>query len=315
MRRGDRSVIQDFVRFGRQHRVDKVWAVLNSPLLFRIAPRVAEALNVPLVVMIWDPPEGVGLLFGLDALSRALATKHFGAAMARAERCAVISERMDVEYRVRYGTDNVLVRHGIASSEARRTRERDESELRIGFCGTLYAEREWQALLTALEQLEWMAEGKPIRLIVAGPRIPPLTSRTPARIDYLGWRNLSDTLDLLAGCHFAYFPYWLDSTYAQSARLCFASKLTTYLTAGLPVLYHGPRDAAVVEFLTRFPAAECCHSVDPAAVARAILALAASERRERLATAARLAVSEELNVTIFRRRFHQLIGTRRLESA
>jgi hypothetical protein len=55
--------------------------------------------------------------------------------------------------------------------------------------------------------------------------------------------------------------------------------------------------------------------VDPAAVARAILALAASERRERLATAARLAVSEELNVTIFRRRFHQLIGTRRLESA
>lgn len=307
-RRGDRAVVDEFVRFGEAQRVDKIWAVLNSPLMYRIAPRVAARLNVPLVVTVWDPPDGIGLNLGLDRPSRALIRKDFVAALAKAERCGVISERMDREYRDLYGTDNVVVRHGIAVSEARRPPERDDSEFRIGFCGNLYAQSEWHVFLRALDHLGWHLGERPIRLIIAGFWVPFLGARTAARVDYVGWRGVEETVDLMSGCDFGYLPYWLDSAHAEPARLCFPAKLTTYMTAGLPVLYHGSPDAAVVDFLTRFPAAEFSHASDPEMVAESIRKLANTDRRRAMAAAAARAVAEELNLNVFRQSFRRLIG-------
>ncbi len=309
--RGDREVVEEFVRFGREHRVEKVWAVLNSPTLYRIAPRVAARLDVPLVTMVWDPPSGVGLHFGLDRLSRAHIRKHFATALAASERCGVVSERMEREYRATYGIKSVVLRRGIATSAVDQSKQRDDSEVRIGFCGNLYAKQEWQAFLDALDEIEWRLGDKPIRLIIAAFWIPFLGARGPARVDYLGWRDLAETVEVMARCHFAYFPYWLDPAYAEPARLCFADKLTTYLTAALPILYHGPSDAGVVDFFSRFPAAELCHSHETAVIAASLRRLADGERRQRMSAAARQAVAQELNPTVFRERFRQLVGTSR----
>ena len=132
---------------------------------------------------IWDPPEGVGLHYGLDRISRRSLQSHFAAAMSASERCGVISERMDAEYQRLYGTNNVVLRHGILSGAVREVdREGDRSAVTIGFCGSLYAKSEWRAFLSALDELRWTVGGKPIRLVIAGSEVPYLGARHPAQV-------------------------------------------------------------------------------------------------------------------------------------
>ncbi|MFG0336075.1 MAG: glycosyltransferase [Maioricimonas sp. JB049] len=306
--RHDSAVVRDLVRFGRQQNVEKVWAVLDSPMLYRVAPRVAAELDVPLASTIWDPPEGVCLQLGIDRLSRRLARRQFVHALQSSERCGVISERMARAYGRLYGTDNVVVRHGISAADVCRRERPEDGELHIGFCGSLYAEAEWVTLLQALDHLQWRVGRRRVRLIVAGSRIPVLRSRSAAHVEYLGWRDMHEVVERMANCDFGYFPYWFNEAYADSVRLCFGTKLTTYMTAGLPVLYHGPRDAALVDFFGRFDVANCCHQLDPVRLSQTIEQMADPASRACMANEVERAVAEELNERVFHERFRELVG-------
>jgi glycosyltransferase involved in cell wall biosynthesis len=297
-----------------------IWAVLNSPLLFRLASRIGAHLDVPMLGTIWDPPEGIGLHFGLDRLSRRLSRRHFANALRRCTRVSVISERMQAEYRALHGIESIVLRHGIAPREQHRIDAAESSldgELRIGFCGSLYAHSEWHALLKGLDQLGWQSNGRKIRLIVAGKNVPRVFASSPAQFEFLGWRPMDEVVERLSACHFNYLPYWFHPAYTESVRLCFPTKLTAYLTAGRPVLYHGPRDAAVVDFFSRFPVAECCHSLEAGSVADSIRRLAnlPDEAYASMIEAGRRAVQEELNLDVFLARFCELMGVDERPSA
>ena len=305
----DRRLTSEIIRFGEQCSVEQVWTVLNSPLTYRLSRAIAERMSLPLLSTVWDPPEGVGLHGGLDRLSRKLAYQDFRKAIQASTRVSVISERMAAEYARLGASRTVVLRHGISSTSQRDVVSSEaDAELRIGFCGSLYAESEWRAFLGGLEELNWQVDGKPIRLIVAGGRVPFLSARCPCNVEFLGWRNMDEVIDVMASCHFCYLPYWFNSAYRDSVRLCFPTKLTTYLTAGRPVFYHGPADAAVVDFFERFDIAKCCHTLDHTTVARVVADFArASNRSSFMLCEVRRAVDEELNLHTFHARFRELL--------
>ena len=300
----------DVAAFAREQNPDLIWGVLNAPLMSRLAPAIAGDLGRPLITTVWDPPDGITQNLKLDRWLRADAATEFAAAVQASERVSVISERMKREYDAAHGCDSIVLRHGIDPAEAIAPSEPCDpvDEFILGFAGSMYAETEWRALLRGLDAIGWVAGGRPVRLRIAGGRMPIVESKSPARLDYLGWRDMADVLTLMADCHACYFPYWFDDRYAESVRLCFATKLTSYLTAGKPVLYHGPEDAAVVDFFTQYPVAECCHSNKPDDVAAAIERLAKQSTRQAKHEAIAAAVSEELNLDVFRARFREMIG-------
>lgn len=308
----DRALSRRIIEFARAQHVELVCAVLDTPAMYRIAAPIAAAVGAELVAYVLDPPSGVCLSFGMDRLSRRTATRHFQQAMEHVTRCGVISERMGDEYRLEYGLTPIVLRHSTAEAPERRTpaaSRLDPSIVRIGMAGSLYAEREWYTLLSALQSVNWQLAGRRVTLRVLGPTLPRIRLSCPATVEFLGWRDIDDTIAHLAECQFTYLPYWFDPTYQESVRLCFATKLTTYLTAGRPVFYHGPEDAAVMRFCQRFPVAYGCHSLDPAIVASHLEELAGNEALQgRLQAAGRSAVAEELNARVFRERCAELIG-------
>jgi len=250
------------LRLARTRRVDAVWAVLEHPVLYALATTLARVLNVPLLAMVWDPEDSIALNLRLDAVSKRRTARQFDAALRQAERLAVVSEAMRDEYETRYRRRGVILRAALdtALHQPTGTRPHDEKTLTIGFCGSLYARAEWQALLAALQAADWRIGGRDVQIRMLSSAIHE-HSTGATRIEWLGWRSPADTVRALGECDVCYLPYWFDPLRANATRLCFPTKLTTYLAAGRPIFYHGPATASPPRFFEAHPVGVCCHSL------------------------------------------------------
>jgi len=298
------------VEFARRHGVELVWAVLNGPTLIYLARRVAAGLGVPLVATVWDPPERFALDLQIDPASRRIMLRDFANTLRTAVRSSVISEEMRHEYKYRYGIESVVLRHGVHPGLRRFAGKEPngESPFMIGFAGNSYATHEWQALLSALSSTNWCLDGRDVTVRVLGGSVH-LQAQGRMRIEYLGWRSLEETVELISEVDVAYLPYWFDQSHRLSVRLCFPTKLATYLAAGRPVLYHGPEDSSPAQFLRRFPAGLCCHSLEESQIIESLRRLATDRELYTLAVqAGQMALDEELDLRVFLRRFAALIG-------
>jgi hypothetical protein len=304
------KLIRQAGAFGRTHRVELLWAVLDQPVLYRVAPAVADLLNLPLIATVWDPPDSVCINANLDRASAAMAVYDFQRALGRASRCAVMTEAMQQDYERRHGLQTIIMRHAVRAEECVTPARRPNSHtpLTIGFCGSLYAAREFRALLAALDEAQWQVASRSVRLRVMtaalsgaiGPR---------ASIEWLGWRPEDETIRILAESDVNYLPYWFDERRRNAVRLCFPSKLTTYLAAGRPVLYHGPAEAGAAEFMRRHPIGVCCHSASGADLIAAMTYIVEKKDAYRRAAIAIEAVREhEFSAAKLPARFAALLG-------
>jgi hypothetical protein len=307
---GQRRLIRHAVRFGQRQQVEMLWAVLNRPPVYQIAPEVARRLGVPMVCTVWDPPESVCHAHRLDRLSRRVALRDFHLALSTAKRCAVMSEAMRDEYSARYRTETVIMRQGVKPEDRLpiATQPSDNSRFVIGFSGTMYAVQEWQALLSALERVDWRISGREVVVRVLSTKMEGNVSGR-ANIEWLGWRPMPETIRLLSESDVNYLPYWFDDAHRTAVRLCFPSKLSPYLASGRPVFFHGPADSSPVRFFERYPVAVRAHSWDERDILSALERIATDSDFHRWARAAiDAALNEELSIDVFRQRFAALLG-------
>jgi hypothetical protein len=298
------------VRFGKGHGVELVWAVLDSVTQITIASRVASALGVRLVVTIWDPPEWLSIETGFDWFSRRNLLRDFDRELRSSSATSVASEQMAKEYGKRYGIKPIVLIHGLHPNMIKPPAREltSEKEFIIGFIGTLYAFDAWQALLSALSEVNWRIEGRNVIIRVLSGAIA-VTSLDRMHIEYLGWRSIEETIELMSQVDVTYLPYWFDERHSLSVRLCFPNRLATYMAAGRPVLFHGPEDSSPAHFLRRFPAGLSCHSLESSVIIENLRRLVVDRELYANATqAGQSALNEELNLQVFRQRFAALIG-------
>ena len=309
------ALIKQAVHFGKQHQVDTVWAILHHhTTLTYMAKPVAETLNAELITNIHDPPQQFldnhKLQGPIRRMIEGMIEKAFADTLRASVRGGVASEGMQAEYKQRYGLDSVVLIHGLHPSRKRPPARglTHPDKFVIGFAGSLYAQREWEALLSALDNVGWRLEGREVTIKLLGGSFD-LRAQGKMHIEYLGWRSLDETLNELSRVDITYLPYWFDDAHRQTVRLCFPNKLSTYVAAGRPVLYHGPENSSPTRFLQRFPVGLCCHSLDKSEIIAILRRFVVD--REFYASAAQqtqTAVDEELNLTVFRRRFAAFIG-------
>jgi len=307
------ALVEQVVQFGKQHEVEMVWGVLNRATLINMARKVAEALDVPIVTLVWDLPEYwlKKDYPNLDGLSRRFLLREFENVLRASVRCSVVSEEMQNEYEKRYGVESVILRHGIHPDKIMPPAKglNKKKQFVIGVAGTFQGE--WQPLLSALSKLDWQIDGRDVIVRSMGRRVDlNFHSQGKMHFEYLGWRSsVEEVIELLSQVDITYLPYWFDEFHRLFVRLSFPTKLPTYLAAGRPVLFHGPEDSSPARFFRRFPVGLCCHSLEESKIIECLHRFATDREFYAMATeAGQAALDQELNLRVFLRLFATLIG-------
>jgi glycosyltransferase involved in cell wall biosynthesis len=212
--------------------------------------------------MVFDPPEWHMAAYHMAPATIRYVKKIFNRTVASSACCAVISQPMADEYQNLYGVATQVIQHSLPESIGQPLQGTlsDEEHLFIGMAGQLYAKEAWESLLDMLAAHNWTIAGRKvvIRYMGRGPLSP---SNGPQHIEWLGWRDQRDAVRLLAECDVLYCPYPFKDEEKDVARLSFPSKITLYLAAARPILFHGPSYASPVEFFLRTKCGFSCMKV------------------------------------------------------
>ena len=305
------KLVDQIAAFAAQTKPDMVWVPLAGPTMINIAGTLATRLGVPMITTVWDPPDyALSHYWGLRGHALARVMSRFADAVRGSVRCAVASAEMKEAYEGRYGTPCVPMIHGLPESAwiAPTGLRAPNDPFVIGYAGSLYARREWDALIESLGLLRWRVAGRETVIRVLASSFDVRVTG-PARIEFLGWHSTTDAVAILSACDVCYVPYWFDDAFRPGVELSFPNKVSLYLAAGRPILYHGPEQATPTRFLERWPVGVPCHSREPGAIAEA-LTVAATDARFHAAAAAAIpqALRAELGLHVFRRRFAEFVG-------
>lgn len=254
-RSGVRSWLRDMVQYGgvladevaalaKERNAGHVWIVLHMsgvPIAARLATRHGLAFHATVHD---DPPYAIAL-----RSKQAIAfTPWVAWAFARALRAAVtvdtISAPMAARYSRRYGVKSVVVHRGLAGPLTPRARfARKEGELTVGVLGNVYHYAQLPKLVQAVG-LAAADVGVPGKVVVLGQgygdrlRVDSLASGV--NVEVLGHVPESEAVERLSGCLALYLNYpfgWRDRVLRQTSL---PVKLSTYLLATRPILFHGP---------------------------------------------------------------------------
>ncbi|AIE74666.1 MULTISPECIES: glycosyltransferase [unclassified Synechocystis] len=253
--------------------ITRLWGILNMTTVVDVLFDLGKRCDLPLLTQVWDDIDYLTQQRGLDSTLRQRTQKRFGHLLAKSVKTAVICEAMAKHYSKYSGDHCEIIRHGLADQVTAQTDYTSPAEFSIGFSGGMYAPEAWQALFEALAYLNWQVAGKSIKLVVLSGKIT-LPCRSPANVQYLGWRNTEEVRSYLAQCDLLYVPYPFASHLRPLAQLSFPTKLSTYVSLGRPVFAHVPQYGSLVDFYDKYPLGALCTSLDAKVIAEKIAALA-----------------------------------------
>ena len=304
-------LLDEIAAFAARVRPDLVWVPLAGPTMINIAGSLPKRLELPMVTTVWDAPDYVlPHYWSITGASLDRLMERFAEAVRASVRCAVASPEMKAAYEGRYGTPCVPMIHGLPESQwiTPAGMRPAADPFVIGYAGSLYARREWDALIAALASRDWQIAGRPaiVRVLASGFDV---RVSGPARIEFLGWHSTSDAVSILSGCDVCYVPYWFDDAFRAGVELSFPNKMSLYLAAGRPILFHGPQQSTPTRFLERWAVGLPCHSLEPADIVDALTTIATDAAfHEAAAQAIPQALEKELGLHRFRERFAEFVG-------
>jgi glycosyltransferase involved in cell wall biosynthesis len=299
------KITKKIVNYGKGFKADVVWCVLQGQTMIRLARPIADGLGVPLLTQIWDPPTWWMRANNITSYAQRSILNEFDSALRFSSGCAAASWSMAERYYQDYGTRTVPLIPSIGFELALPPSSNitDHSRLTIGMAGQIYATEEWNALIRALDSVDWIIDNRQVSIRVMG-RYVNLNANGKMRIEFLGWSSQKDTITLMSECDVLYCPYWFDSNFKDEAKLSFPSKLTTYLAAGRPVFFHGPEYSSPARFLRENEAGLCCYSLSTEEIIKTLTKLVSDKRQYMmLSQNGSVAFKEYLTLESMRRSF------------
>lgn len=245
-----------------KHQVDLIWCVANSPSIISLAHDLMQKTQLPFVTTVWDTPEYFILNQWLDPVTAWQLRRKFAEVLQRSLRVSVTGEAMREMFLAQYGVHCISCLHGVDPQlvHEHQSKLQAADQLTIAFAGSLYAKREWNALLRAVESAHRRIIDRKVVVRFIG-RFPRTFARSADFVEQLGVLSQEETIAALATADIAYLPYWFISRRRYVVKTAFPSKLSSYLAAGLPILYHGPQDSSPTHFLATYPIGIACHSL------------------------------------------------------
>lgn len=261
------SEIKDRIR---QFQPDMILSVMDCSTSVDVVHALTSEVTIPVRTIVWDDIETVSPPGTPDRRTGIQIRKRFADVLRRSQRVAVICENMQKAYQQKYGVQSLIIRHGMPEIfERERSETRTDETLRIGFAGSITTPDCIQSLIATLDGMGWRRNERNICLRMLGARFQ-LGTKSPQWIEYLGWRDVSETRDLLGQCDLLYLPQSFLPSLRNLSELSFPTKLSTYVAARCPILLHAPHYASLSDLWSRHALGPICDSLDTAALTAAL---------------------------------------------
>lgn len=255
----NKKLARQIVKFGRQHDVDRLWCILQGQTTIRLAIKVHDALNVPLLTQVWDHVSWWIGHNNIDKLTSRRIINQYERTLSLSACCGAASFVM-AEHIRRIGIPAIPLVSSLSKDVACKCSsfpDKIRDTINIGFSGQTYADAAFNTLIESLDSIEWKFENKEIKLRILGYNLS-LSGHVKRNIEYLGYRSQIETIDLLSACDLLFCPYITDLKYSFVAQTSFPAKLSTYLATGVPVLYVGTANSSPALFLEENNAGFIC---------------------------------------------------------
>jgi glycosyltransferase involved in cell wall biosynthesis len=269
------------------------------------AYELATELNIPYFLSVHDDLEITALAHPLmGQMLKAMKKAWLGA-----KGIFVISEQMGKEYSRRYGTREYQVVTDGLMSVAPAPQARPSGSLRVYFMGLFHHgyRANMRALLDALKIVRDQRPGRDISLTFRSGQVLCPVTNDDVPIKALGFAPDDRDLDAdLLSADLLYQPLSFDERLGNFGKFSMSTKMVTYLGSGLPILYHGPQDAAACTLLQRHHAAAICSTLDPKLIAGKLIE--ATHDREKIVSNALTLARTHFMLSDQQQRFWQPIA-------
>lgn len=264
-------IVSRIAIFGKKHKVDRVWCILQGQTMIKIALKTACKLGVPLYTQVWDPPQWWLKENAIDRITTSKILKLYAKTLKKSQKMAAASINMTKIYKEKYEANTVPVIPSLSPAAIiTPVIENNRGHIIIALAGQIYALDAWNSMLEALDSVNWNINGKNVKIRIMSYYLPNISGHSARNIEFLGYRSQAESIRLLSESDILYLPYWFDKNYDDVVRLSFPSKLTSYLAAGKPVLCHSPEYSSPATFITENNAGFVCSSMEKREILKSI---------------------------------------------
>lgn len=246
----------------RESGAKAIHSIAHGGMDFYSAFLVAKKLGIPFFLQVHDD-----FIFSARGVrSEAAAHDALREAWQNADARFVICRPLGEEYCRRYGNRDYLVVTDGVERIAAVPRRRVGNDLQIYFMGLFHLDYEpnLKVLLEAVAQLQDEAStGKLSVVLRCGGVRPRLIKSYESFVRILPFASEAEVQSDMERADLLYLPLPFGKKYELFVRYSLSTKMVTYVASGIPILYHGPPDAAVHNLLKAHDAALLCTEPTP----------------------------------------------------
>jgi len=239
-----------------------IHSIAHGGMDFYSAFLVAKKLGIPFFLQVHDD-----FIFSARGIrSEAAAHDALRQAWQNADDRFVICRPLGEEYCRRYGTQDYQIITDGVQRIAETARQRTGRDLQIYFMGLFHLDYEpnLKVLLAAVAQLQNEYTGGKLSVVLrCGGVRPRLIKSYENFVEILPFASEAEVQSDMERADLLYLPLPFGKKYELFVRYSLSTKMVTYVASGIPILYHGPPDAAVHNLLKAHEAALLCTEPTP----------------------------------------------------
>jgi hypothetical protein len=230
----------------------ELYITMSSRSIYRLAwffSLIGHQLKYKIIV--WDPPTYI-TEFTSKSFQWINNADHFffNKVLENAELVVTMGQRMNEVLGISSRT-NVACCKGITKYRQGNLQPlNNDTGFKIIFAGSIYAKDTWNSFIEALIKTGWSISNIPIKLIYVGaPSYHGVN--IPDNVICTGKKDHSETMKIISNSHFGYAPYLFDTSFKDASTASFPGKVIDYISSGVPVIYHGPKESELNDVILR----------------------------------------------------------------
>lgn len=256
-----KTVKKEILKTIENEKFDRVFAPLRGDVLF-ILGDVLKKTNLPLISMIEDTVERE---IDDHQILYKRKKKLYYEAIFKVNNLGVPGETMQMYVKNNFNLKSTIVRPSYKLSPVF-DKKIIKNDFNIFFSGNLYAKKEAQTFIKALELFAERNEKLNIVMYVAS-HIKLYSNSEKIQIKNLGWVDEKVLKKHMEMCHISYLPYKFDEKFSHSMKYAFPGKAGFYISNNLPIFFHGPEYSSFNTFLKKHVVGISCGTLNKVEIA------------------------------------------------